>query len=239
VVCSKCGSTLADGSLFCKVCGSAVSTPGAPLTPPGPFTPQPTDGKAIASLILGFFFFFLPAAIVAVILGHLSLSEIRKSTGRLKGEGLAIGGLVLGYMGLAVIPILIIAAIAIPNLLRARIAANEDTAVNSIRTLNLAEVTYAETNHHAGYTCALSDLSSAGLLAPQLASGARSGYVLALENCSAETPGGPNVKYQVVAYPMTRNQTGVRAFCSDESGVIKLDVNGSPQTCLESGSALQ
>ena len=111
--------------------------------------------------------------------------------------------------------------------------------MNSIRTLNLAEVTYAETKHHAGYTCALSDLSSAGLLAPQLASGARSGYVLALENCTADAPGGPNVKYQVVAYPMTKNQTGVRAFCSDESGVIKFDVNGSPQACLESGSALQ
>ena len=237
--CLNCGTTLAEGSRFCKVCGSAVSAPGAPPTPPGPGAPPQTNGKAIASLILGVFFFLLPAAIVAVILGHMSLSEIRKSAGRLKGAGLAIAGLVLGYMGLAVIPILIIAAIAIPNLPFARIAANEATAMNSIRTLNLAEVTYAETKHHAGYTCALSDLSSAGLLAPQLASGARSGYVLALENCTADAPGGPNVKYQVVAYPMTKNQTGVRAFCSDESGVIKFDVNGSPQACLESGSALQ
>lgn len=38
---------------------------------------------------------------------------------------------------------------------------------------------------------------------------------------------------------MTRNRTGVRTFCSDECGVIKLDVNGSPEAGIESGSALQ
>lgn len=85
-----------------------------------------TSGKAIASLICGIFFFILPAAIVAVILGHLSCSEIGKSLGRIRGRGLALAGLILGYFGVAFIPfILIIAAIAIPNLLRARIAANE------------------------------------------------------------------------------------------------------------------
>ena len=239
MVCSKCGSTLADGSLFCKVCGSAVSTPGAPLTPPGPLTPQQTDGKAIASLILGFFFFFLPAAIVAVILGHLSLSEIRKSAGRLKGEGLAIGGLVLGYMGLAVIPILIIAAIAIPNLLRARIAANESTAAKTLRLLVVAEISYASAHPGEGYSCSLHNVVGHGNLNPAMASGIQHGYVYQLQNCSPDNAGGPNTRFQVVAFPQTKNQTGVRAFCSDESGVIKLDVNGSPQTCLESGSALQ
>ncbi len=239
MVCSKCGSTLADGSLFCKVCGSSVSTPGAPLTPPGPLTPQQTDGKAIASLILGFFFFFLPAAVVAVILGHLSLSEIRKSAGRLKGEGLAIGGLVLGYMGLAVIPILIIAAIAIPNLLRARIAANESTAAKTLRLLVVAEISYASAHPGEGYSCSLHNVVGHGNLNPAMASGIQHGYVYQLQNCSPDNAGGPNTRFQVVAFPQTKNQTGVRAFCSDESGVIKLDVNGSPQTCLESGSALQ
>ena len=239
MVCSKCGSTLADGSLFCKVCGSSVSTPGAPLTPPGPLTPQQTDGKAIASLILGFFFFFLPAAVVAVILGHLSLSEIRKSAGRLKGEGLAIGGLVLGYMGLAVIPILIIAAIAIPNLLRARIAANESTAAKTLRLLVVAEISYASAHPGEGYSCSLHNVVGHGNLNPAMASGIQHGYVYQLQNCSPDNAGGPNTRFQVAAFPQTKNQTGVRAFCSDESGVIKLDVNGSPQTCLESGSALQ
>ena len=52
------------------------------------------------------------------------------------GDGMAIAGLVLGYIGFAAIPfILIIAAIAIPNLLRARMAANEASAVGSLRTI--------------------------------------------------------------------------------------------------------
>jgi type IV pilus assembly protein PilA len=237
VFCPKCGTALANGSSFCKVCGGAVSAPGVPPTPPGAVAPQRTDGKAIASLILGFFFFFLPAAIVAVILGHISLSEIRESAGRLKGEGLAIGGLVLGYMGLATIPLLIVAAIAIPNLLRARIAANESSAVSAIRILRTAEISYATSHPNEGYTCSLSDLRE--LIDPRLVRGSKHGYVLELAGCSAETSSGPNVRYQVVAYPQTRNQTGRRAFCSDESSVIKVDVNGSAQACLESGSALQ
>jgi len=65
--------------------------------------------------ICGFLFPFL-LSIAAIILGHLSLSEIKKSAGRVTGQGLAIAGLVLGYLGIVTIPvILIIAAIAIPN----------------------------------------------------------------------------------------------------------------------------
>src|SRR5437879_12596996 len=92
---------------------------------------------AIASLICCILFFFLPSAIVAIIMGHLSLSDIRRSAGRLGGRGMAIAGLVLGYTGLAIIPVLIIAAIAIPNLLRARMAANEASAVGSLRTIKI------------------------------------------------------------------------------------------------------
>jgi len=72
-----------------------------------------TSGKAIGSLVCGLLFFFPPSAILAVIMGHLSLSEIRRSAGRLGGRGVAIAGLVLGYAGLSFIPVLIIAAIAI------------------------------------------------------------------------------------------------------------------------------
>src|SRR5258708_29182517 len=109
--------------------------------------PAETSGKAIVSLVCGLFLFAFPMSILAIIFGHLSLSEIRKSAGRIKGEGLAMTGLVLGYLGLAAIPvILIIAAIAIPNLLRARMAANESSAVRNVRSLVVAEVTYSS-NH--------------------------------------------------------------------------------------------
>lgn len=194
-------------------------------------------GKAIVSLVSGLFFFFLPASIVAVIFGHLSLSDIRKSAGRLKGDGMAIAGLILGYLGIAFIPIiLIIAAIAIPNLLRARMAANESSAIAAVRALNTAEVSYSATHANGGFTCSLADLSD--LIGSKLASGQRNGYVFELSDCTTGE-GGAMVKYRVVAYPITQNTTGIRAFCSDESAVVKADGSGSPRNCLESGSPMQ
>jgi type IV pilus assembly protein PilA len=202
--------------------------------------PAVTSGKAIVSLVFGLFLFVFPFSVVAIIFGHLSLSEIRKSAGRLKGEGVAIAGLVLGYMGVAAIPvILIIAAIAIPNLLRARMAANESSAAASVRTIVTAETTYATMHPDVGYICSLSDLGAAQLIPSSLASGMKSGYGFEVSGCTDATPGGPFEKFHVIAYPMTKNATGVRAFCSDESNVIKQDGNGSGQACLENGSILQ
>jgi type IV pilus assembly protein PilA len=240
VFCPACGNNVAPGERFCRVCGKEVSAPPTNAPAAGASVaagvPSETSGKALASLISGLFFFFLPAAIVAVIFGHLSLSDIRKSAGRLKGKGMAMGGLILGYFGISFIPFLIIAAIVIPSLLRARMAANESAAVSSLRTLNVAEVSYSASHANAGYTCSLSDLSD--LMDTKLASGQKSGYAFELSGC---TPGegGATVKYQVAAYPVTQNTTGTRAFCSDESAVVKFDGNGSARNCLENGSPLQ
>jgi type IV pilus assembly protein PilA len=243
VFCSGCGNNVAEGEKFCRVCGKEA--PAQAVTAPVAGTlalsaPAETSGKAIASLVCGLFLFAFPMSILAIIFGHISLSEIRKSAGRLKGEGMAIAGLVLGYLGLAGIPfVLIIAAIAIPNLLRARMAANESSAAAMVRTLVVAEVGYSSMHPEAGYTCTLSDLTGAGLIDAKLASGQKSGYAFELSGCTATADSVANVKFQVVAYPMARNQTGRRAFCSDESGVVKADANGSPQDCLENGSTLQ
>jgi len=237
VFCAGCGNNVAAGEKFCKVCGKEVSAPTAMAPAVG--APAETSGKAIASLVCGLFLFAFPMSILAIIFGHLSLSEIRKSAGRLKGEGIAIAGLVLGYLGVAGVPfILIIAAIAIPNLLRARMAANESSAVAAVRTLAVAEVGYSSSHPDAGYTCTLSELGGAGLIDARLASGQKSGYVFELSNCRPSADGGANVKFRVVAYPVTRNTTGTRAFCSDESGVVKTDEKDSPQDCLENGSTM-
>lgn len=240
--CSGCGNNVAAGERFCRVCGKELPTSAA-VTPavemPAVETPAETSGKAIASLVCGLFLFAFPLSVLAIIFGHLSLSEIRKSAGRLKGEGMAIAGLVLGYAGVAAIPvILIIAAIAIPNLLRARMAANEASAMASVRTLFVAEVGYSESHPDAGYSCSLSDLAGAGLIDGKLASGQKNGYAFELLSCSPSPEGGANVKFRVLAYPVTRNTTGTRAFCTDESGVVKTHEKGSPQDCMENGSTL-
>jgi hypothetical protein len=202
--------------------------------------PAETSGKAITSLVCGLFLFAFPLSILAIIFGHISLSEIRKSAGRLKGEGMAIAGLVLGYLGVAGIPfVLIIAAIAIPNLLRARMAANEASAVASVHILVIAEVGYAGSHPDAGYTCSLADLAGAGLINAKLAAGQQNGYTFEVVGCDPPQDGGKNVKYRVLAYPLKRNTTGVRAFCADESTVVKTDAAGSVQDCMEKGSPLQ
>lgn len=241
--CGACGNGLAIDDKFCRVCGrstgeAALSLPGGPSV--APKASAETSRKAIVSLVCGLLFFVPMAFIAAVVFGHLALSEIRKSAGRLKGEGLAMAGLVLAYIWIAGIPIfLILAAIAIPNFLRARMAANESSAVASMRTIETAEVTYSTNHPDRGCTCYLGDLSGEQLISSELAKGKKTGYQFDLLNCVPGNPGGANIKFQVVAQPVTPNQTGVRAFCSDESDVIKEDSAGSVRDCLQDGKMLQ
>ena len=107
-----------------------------------------TDNKAIWSLVCGILSitcFWILTGIPAIILGHLSRSSIRNSMGRLKGEGMALAGLILGYISVLLVPVLlIIAAITIPSLLRARQAANEAAAVANLRTISTAETSYRD-----------------------------------------------------------------------------------------------
>src|SRR5437899_11455055 len=73
-------------------------------------------------------------------------------SGRSLGDCLALAGLILGYFGVALVPMLIITAIAIPNLLRAKMAANEASAVGSLRALNITAVTYSTKYGHVPAT---------------------------------------------------------------------------------------
>jgi len=238
--CSGCGNNIGPEDKFCRVCGRlATNASASAVTVAAPAGPVETSGKAIVSLISGLFFFVFPFAILAIIFGHLSLSEIRKSAGRIKGDGIAIAGLVLGYAGIAAIPvILIVAAIAIPNLLRARMAANEASAVSGIRTLSTAELGYSVSHPNDGFTCSLSSLADAGLLSGPLTKGQQNGYAFELNGCTPEDGAAANRHYQVVAYPLREHQTGIRAFCSNESMLVKFDPEGSTQKCLESGEPL-
>jgi type II secretory pathway pseudopilin PulG len=257
--CGHCGSLNPDEARFCGKCGTALQTSGAstaaPIAPGAPIpagvaagTPyiqqEETSGKAVASLVCGFLFFFFPAALAAIILGHISLSDIRKSAGRLKGHGIAVGGLVLGYLGIVMIPlILIVAAIAIPNLLRSRMAANEASAVGSLRTIYQASVNYSET-YKNGYPANLDVLTGigipscdhAGLIGAQLAGGTRNGYVFTYEPSSGPVPQSVASKlegngcsipgaagFSVTADPITRGTTGQRSFFIDQTGVIRYD----------------
>jgi len=146
--CPNCQGNLADYVPACPYCGVILAIPAGGGAQPAWNGPQQSSGKATASMVCGILFFFWPfTAIAAVILGHIALSEIKKSAGRLAGHGMAMAGLILGYIGVAFVPfILIIAAIAIPNILRSKMAANEASAVGTLRTFNVAMVSYASTD---------------------------------------------------------------------------------------------
>jgi prepilin-type N-terminal cleavage/methylation domain-containing protein len=125
--------------------------------------------------------------------------------------------------------ILIIAAIAAPSFLRARLAANESAAVGALRTVNSAQITYNSTYPTVGFAGTLSNLagttcatvaptsSTACLIDSSLGSGTKSDYVFALSGVS----GTPASSYQVIATPVAVNQTGVHYFCSFADAVVR------------------
>jgi prepilin-type N-terminal cleavage/methylation domain-containing protein len=141
--------------------------------------------------------------------------------------------------GFSLIELLIVVAIilAIPNLLRARIAANEASAVASIRTINTAEVTYLTAYPTTGYSITLAALgpSAAGvcpvpastnaclldftLASASTTAAAKSGYYFGVANSTTATT--PVSGYTVGAAPSAYNSTGVRLFCSIEDGVVR------------------
>jgi type IV pilus assembly protein PilA len=234
--CPYCAESIQDDSQFCQFCGTSLaSLAAAPLPSIAPVESH-TSGKAIASLICGIFFFILPAAIVAVILGHLSYSEIGKSLGRIRGRGLALAGLILGYFGVAFIPfILIIAAIAIPNLLRARIAANEASAVGSLRSYQYAMGEYASKCPKIGFPKSLANLGQgrgdcerANLLDSSLSTDqpTKSGYYFHY------LPAEPDDIGQVTSFTITADPVnptnGGRHFYLDQTGVIRWNNDRSP-----------
>jgi type IV pilus assembly protein PilA len=123
--------------------------------------------------------------------------------------------------------ILIIAAIAIPNLLRSKMAANEASAVGSLRSINTASVAYSTT--YGQYPTNLSNLETNGavsstaadLIDTVLGGGVKSGYTFAF------TVGGSNASYTITATPVTQGVTGQRGFFTDQSGVIRGDASGT------------
>ncbi|MFI5056957.1 MAG: prepilin-type N-terminal cleavage/methylation domain-containing protein [Candidatus Acidiferrales bacterium] len=139
--------------------------------------------------------------------------------------------------------ILIIAAIAIPNLLRSKMAANESSAVGSMRTINTAEVTYATAYPNVGYsidmpsltgvpaTCATTATSTQSCLIDAVlanatgAGTAKSGYWFGYAVTGAA--GGINTAYTILASPANAGTTGQRYFFTDQTGVIRYGLTGA------------
>ena len=249
--CLGCGNSLAEGERFCGTCGrdSQAGTSLPAVDPTVAFgLPPETSGKAIFSLVCGVLFFVLLFSIPAVIFGHLALYDIRRSRGRLKGRGLAITGIILGYIGVALFIGFIGLGIYGTRLAQKRIAnraqvQGENSVVTSLRTLNTAEIAYSQAHPKLGYTCSLSDLRAAWGISEDLAAGNKNGYRFKLQGCTTEKTGGPFVRYQLVAspvlgYPARSGKRAAPAYCSDQSDVIRIAPTGTTEDCLKNGSDL-
>jgi len=130
--------------------------------------------------------------------------------------------------------ILIIAAIAIPNLLKSKMAANQASAVASLRTLNTSEITYSAT-YNVGFTSSLAQLgppasgsatsATSGMIDSVLAAGTKSGYSFIYAASAAVN--GVTSNYTINANPITPGTTGQNYYYTDATNVIRQNNSAS------------
>ena len=140
--------------------------------------------------------------------------------------------------------ILVIAAMAIPSLIRSRIAANQASAIQSLRVLGTSEVTYAAI-YGNGYSATYADLgpppngqvasaSAAGLIDNLLVTGIKSGYVFTYTPTLLDATGRYN-GYVILADPQGVGITGIDYYYEDETHLIRMNATtqaGSTDTCV-------
>ena len=237
VKCPGCGFVGWADDEHCKKCGAlrtpAMAGDSQPSTPNylqyqagggGHSHGQLKKGLAVTSLVIGivdlFTFGLLGlGAIAGTTLAIVALVNAKRSPHEYGGKGLATAGLVTSILSVVIIfPIGIIAAIAIPNLLASRMAANEGSTMQTLRKIHSAEATYQATRGN-GQFGTLDQLAAEALIDPDVAAGIRHGYKFTVDarTGSSNEPAG----FQAVAVPVEYRSSGRRSFYIDETGVIR------------------
>ena len=254
VKCVSCGFVGWADQETCKKCGAAISAPpvqsypppvqsyvGQPQPPYSGYQPShqywapPTQnlkqGLAITSLVFGILNFFTIGllglgAISGLTFGIVALSKAKKRPAVYGGQGLAIAGVATNAFWLLV-AFPIVMAIAIPNLLAARQAANEGSAIYSLRTIASAEDTYYHVKQTYG---SLGDLYTEHLISSELANGTHYGYEFKVTVTNpVASDSQPN--FEATAVPVSYGNSGRRSFLIDETGVVRAaDVRGREAT---------
>jgi type IV pilus assembly protein PilA len=154
--------------------------------------------------------------------------------------------IVVGCLVLLITVLLIIAAVAIPNMLAVKKRADETSAIQTMRTIGSAEANYM-VSYPSGYACPLSVLGGdpkSGAPTAQAAqlidlsfadSGEKSGYTFTVTCGSKVSINNKDIysSYAVIGVPQTVGKTGDRGFCSDENNIIKVDPDGGTN-CTQS-----
>ena len=199
---------------------------------PYPVSPYPTyntvasaqlkTGLAITAMVSGIVNFtclsvFVLPLIAGIIISVVALKKVSNYPHEYGGKPMAVTGLVMNIVSvLIVFPMML--AIVIPNLLASRIAANEGSSQNSIKTIFAAEQTYQATEGRGDYG-SLADLGRYHLISAELATGVKSGYQYKVEVITAtrEHPAA----FTAVAVPNEYGSSGRRSFFIDETGILR------------------
>jgi type IV pilus assembly protein PilA len=155
----------------------------------------------------------------------VAMARAKREPWKFGGRGIAIAGLALCITSLVmVVPVGIIASIAIPNLLAARRAANEGSAVYTVRQIASAEATYQSSFKKVG---TLEELAANNLIDPRLSTGEKNGYQFSISVTGPDT-------FEVNAVPTVYRSSGLRSFYTDETLVIRGGDNyGGPSSKMD------
>ena len=214
----------------CKACGASLTTQYTHWDQ----KEGQEKGLAIFALILGIVGFFtlgllLVGSIVGIIVAVKAMGRVRREPWQYGGRSIAIVGLVLNILAITNIgPVALIAAIAIPNLFASIRAANEASAIHSLRQIASAQAVYQSTfNKYA----TLEELAAQNLIDQRLGSGIKNGYNFTIELTTDEM----NVEgFAAVGVPETYRSSGIRSFYVDETSVVRAgDNHGGPSTKMD------
>lgn len=238
--CNKCGFVGWADLQTCKACGAPMIERAYTLPPPPPVSsvsyehwdrpPSLKVGLAVVSLVLGILGFFtfgllVVGAITGSICGWIAMTRAKRDPRRYGAHGIAIAGFVLNIAMVVWVPL--VAAIAVPNLIAARRAANEAAAISSMRQISVAQADY-QTNF--GKYGTMDELAAQSLIDQKLASGRRSGYRFAIEVMTNED----NIEGFVVTAVPISEMSGTRSFYVDETLVVRgADKSGRPASKLD------
>ena len=239
--CVECGFVGWADAPNCKACGAPMTqhSHSLPLATPVASAnydqwnepEKPKTGLAVFALVLGIINFFTLGivgigAIIGSIVGWVAMKRAKREPWLYGGHGMAIAGFVMSIVSLvSFVPMGIIAAIAIPNLMASYRAANEGSAIFSLRQISSAQAMY---QGNFGKFGTLSDLAAQNLIDSKLATGTKNGYRFAIELTTNEE----NVEgFAVTGVPVTYRSTGNRSFYVDETQVVRVaDNSGGPAT---------
>jgi len=200
------------------------------------FTPdverRPRKGLAVTSLVLGILSIptlglALVGGVISLILGIIALRKAKRDPATYGGKSLAIAGIVTSCVSFILAGLIgVVAAIAIPNLLKSAQAAREVSAIQSVTQIGNAQVLYSATKGK-GKFADLRTLAGEGLIDQGLGSGERDGYLFSTTPLNAA---GQPLMFDTTARPISIGPfgTGNRSFYSNETMVIWEADGGNP-----------